>query len=108
MNESSVSSKFQTSLRQALPGCVVIKHADKSMIGMVDASVTYNKKTVWMEYKYIKPATKGVVWRYFMKAGIWSPLEVAASSPTQFDFAKTLAKAGRCVYLYSIHTVFLL
>jgi hypothetical protein len=100
MNESSVSSAFQTKLRQALPGCVVIKHADKSMIGMVDASVTFNYQTIWMEYKCIKPATKGVVWREFMKTGAWSPLEVAAASPTQFEFAKTLARAGRCVYLF--------
>src|SRR5258708_33371152 len=100
MNESSVSSKFQTSLRQALPGGVVIKHADKSMIGMVDASVTYNKKTVWMEYKYIRPNTKGVVWREFMKTGAWSPLAVASESPTQFAFAQSLAKAGRCIYLF--------
>lgn len=100
MNESSVSTKFQTSLRQSLPGCVVIKHADKSMIGMVDASVTYNKKTIWMEYKYIRPATKGVVWREFMKTGEWSPVAVASESPTQFDFAKGLARAGRCVYLF--------
>ena len=83
MNESTVSSKFQSQLRQALPGCVVIKHADKSMIGMVDASVTFNNKTVWMEYKYIRPATSGVNGRKFMKDGVWSPLEVASASPTQ-------------------------
>lgn len=100
MNESSVSSAFQTKLRQALPDAVVIKHADKSMIGMVDASVTFNNKTVWMEYKIIKPVTKGVEGRAFMKRGEWSPLLVASASPTQFDFAKGLARAGRCVYLF--------
>lgn len=100
MNEASVSSAFQTKLRQALPGAVVIKHADKSMIGMVDASVTFNNKTVWMEYKIIKPVTKGVEGRAFMKRGEWSPLAVASASPTQFEFAKGLARAGRCVYLF--------
>lgn len=100
MNESSVSSAFQTKLRQALPGAVVIKHADKSMIGMVDASVTFNNKTVWMEYKIIKPVTKGVNGRAFMSDGVWSTLEVAQASPTQFEFAKGLARAGRCVYLF--------
>lgn len=99
MNESTVSSKFQTDLRQALPGAVVIKHADKSMIGMVDASVTFNNKTVWMEYKYIRPATKGVT-AAFMKTGQWSPLDVASASPTQFAFAQSLARAGRCIYLF--------
>jgi hypothetical protein len=100
MNETSVSSAFQTKLRQALPGCVVIKHADKSMIGMVDASVTFNNKTVWLEYKIIKPVTKGVEGRAFMKTGVWSPLAVASASPPQFEFAKGLARAGRCVYLF--------
>jgi len=100
MNEASVSSAFQTQLRNALPGAVVIKHRDASMIGMVDASVTFNNHTVWMEYKIIKPVTKGVEGRAFMKTGVWSPLAVASASPTQFEFAKGLAKAGRCVYLF--------
>lgn len=100
MNESSCSSKFQADLRKALPGCEVIKHADKSMIGMVDASVTFNQKTVWLEYKYIMPKTKGVQWRPFLKEGIWNPLDVASASPTQFDMAKRLARAGHCFYLF--------
>ena len=100
MTESSLSSKFQTELRKALPGCEVIKHADKSMIGMVDASVTYNKTTVWMEYKYIRPATAGVVWREFLHKGVWTPLAVAQASPTQFETTKRLAHAGHCCYLF--------
>ena len=39
MNESTVSSTFQTKLRQTLAGIEVIKHADKSMIGMRSGSV---------------------------------------------------------------------
>lgn len=56
MNETTVSAGkngFQPKMREALPGCEVIKHADKSMIGMVDASLTANKHTVWIEYKFI-------------------------------------------------------
>lgn len=98
MTESSVSSKFQTDFRKALPGCEVIKHADKSLIGMVDASYTYNKKTLWVEYKLIAPATNGVVWRDFLHKGIWSPLDVAKASSTQFETAKRLATAGHCCY----------
>jgi len=100
MTESSVSSKFQTDLRKAVPGCEVIKHADKSMIGMVDASLTYNKQTIWMEYKLITPATKGVVWRDFLHKGIWEPYDVAMASPTQYATACRLATAGHCCYLF--------
>lgn len=100
MTESSVSTAFQTGLRKALPTSVVIKHADKSMIGMVDASITFNKKTIWVEYKYIRPVTKGVTARAFMKRGEWSPLVVAQASPVQFNMAQSLAVAGNCVYLF--------
>jgi hypothetical protein len=100
MNESTVSSKFQSDLRKALPGCEVIKHADKSMIGMVDASVTYNKKTLWLEYKFICPTTKGVVASEFNNLGAWSPKDVAEASPTQAATARRLATSGYCCYLF--------
>jgi hypothetical protein len=100
MNESRVSTKFQTLLRQALPEAVVVKHADRSMIGMVDASVTYNKKTIWLEYKYVAPKTAGVAWRPFLHDGVWDPLSVASASPTQLEMAKRLAIAGHCYYLF--------
>jgi hypothetical protein len=99
MNESTVSSKFQTELRKARPGTEVIKHADKSMIGMVDASITANKRTVWVEYKFIAPNTKGVT-AEFMAHGEWSPQAVAGASPTQFETAKRLATFGHCCYLF--------
>lgn len=99
MNESTCSSKFQTDLRRALPGCEVIKHADKSMIGCLDASVTACKKTFWFEYKFIGPTTKGVT-AEFIRDGIWSPLKVAEASPTQFAMAKRLAVAGHAFYLF--------
>lgn len=99
MNESTCSSKFQTDLRRALPGSEVIKHADKSMIGMVDASVTSNRKTLWIEYKFIGPQTKGVTGE-FMRCGAWSPQLVADASPTQAAKARSLATAGHCIYLF--------
>lgn len=99
MNESTCSSKFQTDLRKALPFAQVIKHADKSMIGMVDASVTYNKKTLWLEYKFIGPNTKGVT-AAFMRDGSWSPQQVAEASPTQYAMARRLATQGHCNYLF--------
>lgn len=99
MNESTVSSAYQKKLREALPGAVVVKHADKSMIGLVDSSVTFNKMTLWIEYKLITPTTKGVH-SYFAHTGDWNCEEVAASSPTQYDMAKKLASSGHCIYLF--------
>lgn len=99
MNESTCSSKFQTDLRKALPGCEVIKHADKSMIGCLDASVTGFKKTLWLEYKFIGPTTKGVG-AEFMHGGVWHPLRVAEASPTQFAMAQRLARAGYAFYIF--------
>jgi hypothetical protein len=99
MNESTVSSAFQTLFRQTVPEAVVVKHADKSMIGMPDASITYNKKTLWLEYKFIGPKTKGVTVG-FMRHGVWSPHAVATSSPTQHDMMKRLAVAGNALYIF--------
>lgn len=99
MNESTVSSDFQTKLRRAFPGCEVIKHADKSMIGCLDASITARKKTLWAEYKFIGPNTKGVT-AAFMDRGEWSPEAVASASPTQYATACRLAVAGHAWYLF--------
>lgn len=99
MNESTCSSTFQTKLRQALPNCVLIKHADKSLIGCLDASLTAYSKTVWLEYKFIGSKTMGVL-AEFMRLGWWEPLDVASASPTQFDMAKRLAIAGHACYLF--------
>lgn len=99
MNESTVSSAFQALFRQTVPEAVVIKHSDKSMIGMPDASITYNKKTLWLEYKFIGPKTKGVT-AQFMCDGWWSGYDVAAVSPTQFDMVKRLVMAGNALYVF--------
>ena len=99
MNESTVSSAYQKLFRQTVPGAVLVKHADKSMIGLLDSSVTYNKCTIWIEYKFIGPKTKGVT-SEFMRNGVWSPEEVAAASPTQYEMAKRLAAAGHAFYLF--------
>jgi hypothetical protein len=99
MNESTVSSAFQTLFRQTVPGAVVVKHADKSMIGMPDASITHNKITLWLEYKFIGPKTKGVT-AQFMRDGVWDAQHVAESSPTQHNMMQRLAVAGHAYYIF--------
>jgi hypothetical protein len=39
-------------LRDELPGAEVIKHADGSMIGLPDCSVTFNTHVAWIEFKF--------------------------------------------------------
>jgi hypothetical protein len=98
MNESSVSSEFQTTFRKSGIDAEVVKHADKSKIGLVDASFTGFKKTLWIEYKFIAPNTKGVT-ADFMQNGVWSPEAVAGVSTTQYEMAQRLARRGECIYL---------
>ena len=99
MNESTVSSAFQKVFRERVPGVVLVKHADKSMIGLPDASVTHNKRTLWMEYKFIGPKTKGV-YADFMRDGAWSIMDVVTASPTQYDMMCRLGRAGLSIYVF--------
>lgn len=99
MNESTVSTAFQKLFRETIPGAVLVKHADKSMIGLPDASITCNKRTLWLEYKFIGPKTKGVNAK-FMLTGAWFPNLVAESSPTQADMVRRLARSGHALYIF--------
>lgn len=99
MNESTVSSEYQKLFRETVPGAELIKHADKSMIGLPDASVTHNKRTLWTEYKFIGPKTKGVT-ADFMRDGVWSAQAVAEASPTQAAMVRRLATAGHALYIF--------
>lgn len=101
MNESSVSSPLMEGLREGLPGSVVVKHRDASMIGLVDCSVTYGGHVLWLEFKlYSVPRS----WDWLEEA---SALEAAAfllakarkDAPKQFDLACRLHEASRCLYV---------
>jgi hypothetical protein len=48
--EAKLSAPFMKDLR-SLPGSRVVKHSDGSMIGMVDCSLTWGGRTLWMEFK---------------------------------------------------------
>lgn len=92
MNESTVSSAFQRKFRETYPEAVLVKLADKSMIGLVDAFVSMNGNTLFMEYKIVTP----------LRDGSWDPEKIAAASPTQYAMAKRLATAAYCVYLFFV------
>jgi hypothetical protein len=88
MNEASVSSPFMKLLRTALPGAIVVKHHDASMIGLPDCSVTWNRKIAWLEFKLIVPSRYKRV----------DPAAIMAASPTQHQLM--------CNYSRQAHVAF--
>lgn len=49
--ESHISRTLVRRLRIALPNAVVFKHNDASTAGIPDISVTYKRRTLWLEVK---------------------------------------------------------
>jgi hypothetical protein len=60
MNEASVTGDLLEKIRMAAPSAVLFKHADKSTKGMPDVSMSWRRKTVWMEFKYVKKLKEGL------------------------------------------------
>ena len=52
MNEASLTRSLVKALERELPGCVVFKHFDVVTTGMPDLSVTWGRRTCWVEVKY--------------------------------------------------------
>lgn len=95
MNEASKTGPLLTELRRRLPGAVVVKHADKSMISMCDASVTHDKRTTWFEIKLFRPPKR---WD-----GETVPFkEIAEESKAQFAMMKALAREGYAYYIFFV------
>lgn len=92
MNEASKLSPFMTSLRENLPGAVVVKHRDGSMIGMVDFSVTWKRRTMWGEAKlYELPKRKEMTVQDWLR-------KAKEESPTQAGMAERLNQTSVCLY----------
>lgn len=85
MNEASVSSPLMGYLRKMLPGAVVVKHHDSSMIGLPDCSVTWRRKIAWLEFKLWVPPKR---W----EGGIIPCQHIAEASPTQHRMMLSLAE----------------
>jgi hypothetical protein len=82
--ESAVSGPFMTGIRAALPGAQVLKHADRSFIGMGDCSVTWNQTISWLEFKCWIP---GVRWD-----GHDIPVQkIAMESKAQLEFMQKMS-----------------
>lgn len=99
MNEASKLGPFMTKLRENLPGSVVIKHRDGSMIGMVDFSVTWEHRTMWGEAKlYALPRRKEMTVADWLK-------KAQDESPTQADMVRRLNRTSICLYFIWIKKV---
>jgi hypothetical protein len=79
MNEASLKSELVRTLRKELLGAVVFRHEDKLTSGIPDISVTWHKKTTWLEAKYLNP--------HFHSKGI------------QELTVRRLSSAGSCFYV---------
>lgn len=55
MTESTLKAALVPVLKVVMPGAVVFRHEDKHTAGVPDISVTWRKRTTWLEVKYINP-----------------------------------------------------
>jgi hypothetical protein len=72
MNEATITHQLLTYLRQHLRG-PCLKHADKSLIGLPDASVTNGGATQWVEVKLVKVGPKKRVFDLATIVGFGKP-----------------------------------
>jgi hypothetical protein len=102
MNEASVLSPFMKKLRKRMPGAVIVKHRDSSMIGLPDFSITFRGHVIWLEAKlYNMPKRFSYDWSIFLK-------KAQEGSPTQAAMMGRLAKASASLYLIWIKKTCLL
>lgn len=96
MKESSVSSPFMSSLRAALPGAIVLKHHDASMIGLPDCQVMWVRKVAWFEFKLVVSPKRLEVDERYLRA-------IALESPAQFRMLCRLQENSHLAfYIYWI------
>lgn len=98
MNEASVSSPWMSGIRKALPGAVVVKHRDASMIGLVDCSVTYKTHVLWAEFKLYDWHDRFSTMNNKERA-LWCLEDSTKKAPTQRETAEALSRASACLYI---------
>lgn len=103
MKESTVSAPFMKQMRERLPGSVVIKHSDKSMIGVMDCSITWRRRPgTWVEFKLVNCPMGAMIPTVMRKRNAINPdfdwkgllIETAKKSPTQWQFSQKMAMQG--------------
>lgn len=81
MNEASLKAGLRPYVLAAMPGCVWIRHEDRSQGGNPDATNTWQKCTSWWEFKLDTP-TKPIL-----------------LPPLQLDTCRRLEREGYCRYV---------
>lgn len=94
-------------LREELEGSVVFKHHDASMVGLVDCSVTWGGRTMWLEFKLYE-------WQEWMtgKTTYDIALRLVAkarkAAPVQWECANKLDAASKAFYVIWVKKSFVL
>ena len=83
MNEASLLASLVNICKDRMPGCVVFKHFDVTTDGIPDLSITWGKRTVWVEAKY----DKGKV-RATQAITMWRLGQAGLAFYVSFDFEK--------------------
>jgi len=58
MKESGLTSRLIVACTVTMPGCVIFKHFDVATDGIPDLSMTWNRRTCWVEVKYMEGETR--------------------------------------------------
>lgn len=79
ITEGKLVTALIKTLRERLPGCVILKHHDTITAGIPDLSVTGDGLTVWLEVKFANPRI--------------------STRAVQEDLMRRLARAGHAYYV---------
>lgn len=89
MIEAAISGELLAYLRQVVPKAVILKHADRTTIGVPDFSFTFSGLTTWVETKLIDDKRNH---------GPQAKLDYVISQAVQHATMSMLEKEGRAFY----------
>jgi hypothetical protein len=61
VNEAYLKKRLCDETRKLIPGVVIFRHEDKFSGGIPDCSFTWGGRTVWVEVKYRRKGTAGLL-----------------------------------------------
>jgi hypothetical protein len=60
VNEAYLKGQLRDCFKKHLRGCIVLRHEDHFTAGIPDASITWKKRTTWLEAKHARPTPKAL------------------------------------------------
>jgi hypothetical protein len=102
VSEAELKQKLRDVLKASLRGVVVLRHEDHFTAGIPDTSITWKRRTTWMEAKVAEPSVKslgvqkdtcerlavmGYCWYvvYRLRRGVWTTLVVQPAQIEDLD-----------------------